>query len=57
MMWLEKLDARAARWPTPVYWTYLAVKWYLVFVGAVALSYAMSQNTINRYIQDRLPLP
>ena len=36
-MWLERLDARVARAPRPVYWCYLALKWYLVLLGGFAL--------------------
>lgn len=34
MAWLAKLDARAARLPKPIYWPYLAIKWYIVALGA-----------------------
>lgn len=37
MAWLARLDAAAKRAPTPLYWLYLAVKWYLVAIGAFAL--------------------
>lgn len=36
-MWLAKLDAKASRWPTPIHWAYLGLKWYLVAFGAFAL--------------------
>jgi hypothetical protein len=49
MAWLAKLDARAARWPTPARWTYLGVKWYLVGLGGLALfgSWAMKVSEIK----------
>lgn len=37
MAWLARLDATASRWPTPAYWSYLGVKWYLIATGAIAL--------------------
>jgi hypothetical protein len=37
MSWLETLDSRARLWPTPWAWTYLALKWTLVALGAFAL--------------------
>lgn len=37
MAWLAKLDARAARWPKPAFWTYFLLKWYLVLLGGFAL--------------------
>lgn len=36
-MWLKRLDAKASRWPRPVFWAYLALKWYLAALGAFAL--------------------
>jgi hypothetical protein len=44
MGWLANLDTKAARWPVPVRWLYLGVKWYLVVIGSLALFYAWSQN-------------
>ncbi len=38
MAWLERLDARAAYWPTPTRWLYTGVKWYLVALGGFALA-------------------
>jgi hypothetical protein len=35
MAWLAKLDTRARHWPKPLHWSYLALKWYLAFVGVV----------------------
>lgn len=35
MAWLARLDARAARLPRPLHWSYLALKWYLVILGLV----------------------
>lgn len=37
MSWIARLDARAQRWPRARYWSYLAVKWYLIATGAIAL--------------------
>lgn len=37
MPWLAQLDAKAAKWPRAGFWSYLAVKWYLVATGAIAL--------------------
>jgi len=37
MAWMARLDARAAKWPAPTRWVYLAVKWYCVAFGAFAL--------------------
>lgn len=37
MAWLAKLDTRAARWPRPVRWSYLSLKWYLIIGGAIGL--------------------
>lgn len=34
MAWLAKLDARAARCSRLIHWPYLALKWYIVFLGA-----------------------
>ena len=34
---MARLDARARRWPVPLFLVYLAVKWYLVFAGAFGL--------------------
>jgi len=31
---IEILDARAARWPTPLRWLYVGMKWSLVLLGA-----------------------
>lgn len=36
-MAIEKLDARAERWPRPLFWLYLFVKWFLVSLGAAML--------------------
>lgn len=32
-MAIEILDARAARWPTPLRWLYVGMKWTLVAMG------------------------
>jgi hypothetical protein len=48
LAWLAKLDARASKWPKPLSWSYFALKWYLVFVGAYALLFAFSQNDITQ---------
>lgn len=37
MAWLSRLDAHAARWPKPAYWSYWSVKWSLVALGAFSL--------------------
>jgi Trk-type K+ transport system membrane component len=37
---IEKLDARAEQWPTPMRWLYLSFKWSLVVLGAACLLYA-----------------
>lgn len=37
MAWMQRLDTKAATWPKPVYWAYVALKWYLVVMGAFAL--------------------
>lgn len=37
MAWLAKLDARVAQWPQAARWGYVALKWYLVALGAFAL--------------------
>jgi hypothetical protein len=37
MAWLAHLDNRARQWPRPVFFGYLALKWYLVAMGAFAL--------------------
>lgn len=37
MPWLAKLDARARRWPLPIHWGYLGVKWGLALMGAASL--------------------
>lgn len=37
MAWLERLETRSRAWPAPLRWLYLGVKWYLVFIGALAL--------------------
>lgn len=37
MAWLARLDARAAKWPKPVHWSYIGLKWYLASVGGIAL--------------------
>jgi hypothetical protein len=40
--WLAKLDVRSRTWRTPIRWSYLALKWYLVTMGgfsAVMLAY------------------
>lgn len=34
MAWLARLDARATRWPLPLRWGYLSLKWYLIVLGA-----------------------
>ena len=44
MLWIVQLDTKAQRWPTPIYWCYLALKWSLVFVGAFGLAFAWAQN-------------
>jgi hypothetical protein len=33
MPWLEKIDARASRWPVPAKWLYLGIRWYLIVLG------------------------
>lgn len=38
MSWIARLDARAAHWHPAAHWSYLALKWYLVAVGAMALA-------------------
>jgi hypothetical protein len=35
LSWLAKLDARAAKWPAAVRWSYLVLKWGLFGLGAV----------------------
>jgi hypothetical protein len=52
--WLAKLDQRARRWPRPAFWGYLAVKWYLVILGAWGLLYAFSQNTITQLLNTSM---
>jgi hypothetical protein len=37
MAWLDRLDKKAASWPTPARWSYVALKWYLIALGAFAL--------------------
>lgn len=37
MAWIARLDANAARWSRPAYWSYLSLKWSLVALGAFAL--------------------
>jgi len=37
MSWIARWDDRAKQWPTAGYVAYLAVKWYLVVTGAIAL--------------------
>lgn len=44
MAWLARLDARARSWPRPALWLYLAVKWYVIVMGALSLFYVWSQN-------------
>lgn len=36
MSWLAKIDATSRRWPAPLRWLYVALKWYLVAVAAFA---------------------
>lgn len=48
MAWLARLDAAAKRAPKPVYWVYLALRWYLVLAGAFLLA---------NYYLHRLGLP
>lgn len=36
-MWITSLDRASRRWPRPARWLYLALKWYLVALGAFAL--------------------
>ena len=37
MAWLERLDARASKWPAPAQWLYTAIKAYLIIGGAIIL--------------------
>jgi len=37
MPWLDRLDARAERWPAPLRMGYRGLKWYLIALGAFAL--------------------
>lgn len=34
MAWLARLDARARLWPSPGRWSYIALKWTLIALGA-----------------------
>lgn len=34
---IEKIDAASLRWPAPVRWFYLLIKWTLVCLGALFL--------------------
>ena len=43
-----RFDARARRWPRPLYWLFLGVKWYLALAGAFA---------VLMYLLHRLGLP
>lgn len=38
MAWMAKFDARAARWSWPTWSLYQVVKWFLVVLGAYALT-------------------
>lgn len=36
MGWIARIDARAAAWPSPARWLFMAMKWLFVAVGAWA---------------------
>lgn len=36
MSWLASLDAKSRRWPAVIRWSYHAIKWLLIAVGAYA---------------------
>jgi hypothetical protein len=37
MAWLARLDARAAKWPRPLRWPYVTLKWFLAAMGLYML--------------------
>lgn len=43
-MAIEKLDARAARWPAPARWLYAGMKWSLVLLGSAMLTYHFART-------------
>ena len=57
MAWLARLDARASRWPSPVFWGYTALKWYLVVLGAWVLIYVWRQNAVTQSLLRNLRWP
>jgi len=42
---IEILDARAARWPTPLRWLYVGMKWSLAAIGLFILIGLVHQRT------------
>jgi len=42
---IEILDARAARWPTPLRWLYVGMKWSLAAIGGFILIGVLHQRT------------
>ena len=49
MAWLARLDARAARWPRPVRWPYLSLKYLLITLGVyLAIGSAYMEFTEGR---------
>lgn len=36
--WQTRVDRYAARWPRPIYWSYVVTKWYLVAAGGFGVT-------------------
>ena len=50
--WLASLDARAAKWPRPVFWGYTALKYGLAALGVWVLIGVYADNLITRRIVE-----
>ena len=49
MAWLATLDTKATRWPWPLRWSFLTLKWFLILVGAgLAIGLAIEEVRESR---------